>query len=625
MSEDDRAPLGSTPPAVSPSAGPPSAPQSHTELPRERVVLTGVSGSAGVAVGRALVLGGGRSAFLRRTVAEDECEAEVQRVRTAARIAQDQIKTVAENMPASSRTAAPVLDAYLLMLSDPMLHDRVERKIRRDRKCAEWAVSEARDDLGRLFAAADHDGADAYIAERVHDVGFVCDRLLRTLVGDTSPPTLGLSEPMILFARDLSPADTAGMAKEPVLGFVTEIGSRTSHTSIMARALEIPSVVGVKDALAEVRTGDRVIVCGLTGTVIVNPSPEDESDADARNLRHRARAERLLGRYSDRGPASTACGQRVRLVANLELPAEADLARKNGAETIGLYRTEFLYVDRADLPSEDEQYEAYRAVVSVFAPEPVTLRTFDIGGDKFASTFQLPPEMNPALGLRAIRLALEKPDVFLVQLRAMVRASMHGPVRIMIPMVSTVGELVRAKALLRRAEAEVRERFGHEVRPIPLGAMIEVPAAAIMADVFARYADFFSLGTNDLVQYSLAIDRTSRTLAHLASPLDPSIVRLARGVVQAAQARAIPLSVCGAMASDPLHASLLVGLGVRELSMESAAIPALREALSRVSLIELETAARTAMAASATEEITSCLADAFASRFEDLAEGLSEN
>lgn len=603
-------------------SAPPSAPSSQTDLSRERVVLEGIAGSAGIATGRALVLAGRRSLFVRRTLSREECDGEVARVRASAERAQGQIRAVAGSMPQGGRTAVPVLEAYLLMLEDPMLHDRVERKIRRDRKCAEWAVHEARDDLSRLFSDADKLGKESYIAERVHDVEFVCDMLLRTLAGDTSAfdgqAGLGLSEPMVIVARDLSPADTAGMAREPVLGFVTEVGSRTSHTSIMARALEIPSVVGVKDATRAVRTGDPVIVCGLTGTITINPTPDDYARADARKLRHRARIDRLSeGR--DR-PAQTACGTRVELWANLELPAEATLARRSGAEGVGLYRTEFLYVDRADLPGEDEQYEAYASVVHAFEGAAVTLRTFDIGGDKFASTFRLPAEMNPALGLRAIRLALAEPEVFSVQLRAMVRAAAHGPVRVLVPMVSTTAELRAARALLRRAEAEVAERDGTPRIELPLGAMVEVPAAAMMADVLARHVDFFSLGTNDLVQYALAVDRTSRSLAHLASPFDPSILRLVAMVVRAAAVAKVPVpvSVCGAMASEPMAACLLVGLGVRELSMESAAIPVVKEALGRVTAEELHRAAQASLEADGVADVHAALEGVLGRRLADL-------
>jgi phosphotransferase system enzyme I (PtsI) len=603
------------------STVPPSAPLSQTELGVERTVLEGIAGSEGVAIGRALVVQGRRTTFLRRTIEASEIETELARVREAAIRAQRGIREAAHGMPQSSRTALPVLEAYLLMLEDPMLHERVERKIRRDRKCAEWAVQEARDDLGRLFASPDTPTKDAYIAERVHDVEFVCDRLLRALVDDahtllSSADTGRLAEPMIVFARDLSPADTAGMAKEPVLAFVTEVGSRTSHTSIMARALEIPSVVGVKDATRFVRTGDRVVVCGLTGTVTIHPTPEDVSHAEAKRLRHRARQDRLFADASRL--ARTISGERVHLSANLELPEEAAFARKAGAETVGLYRTEFLFVDRADLPSENEQYEAYASIVQAFGGATVTLRTFDIGGDKFASSFELPPEMNPALGLRAIRLALAQPEVFSTQLRAMVRAARHGNVRIMLPMISTTDEIAAARALLARAEADVARSFGKRVDPIPLGAMIEVPAAAVMADVLARHADFFSIGTNDLVQYALAVDRTSRTLAHLASPLSPAILRLCAMAIRAANAAKIPVSVCGTMASDPLHALLLVGLGVRELSMEASAIPVVREAISRASMAELARIAELCLEAETEARVREAVSSSLGPRLLDL-------
>ncbi len=321
------------------------------------------------------------------------------------------------------------------------------------------------------------------------------------------------------------------MVREPAMGFITEVGTRTSHTAIMARALEIPAVVGAADALLSIRTGDMVIVDGLRGEVIIHPDGARLDDARARSARHLAFARGLLSARDQ--PSVTADGTPVALKANVELPAEAILAVDHGAEGIGLYRTEFLYIDRTTQPDEQEQYELYRAVLEAVAPKPVTLRTFDIGGDKFASSFQLPAEMNPALGLRAVRLALKQPEVFLTQLRAMVRASAHGDLRIMVPMVSSIHEMREVRKLLDRAMSEVGRRGQAHAREIPLGMMVEVPAAAVMADVFAREAQFFSLGTNDLVQYTLAIDRASRTLATQASPLDPSILRLIANVVKA--------------------------------------------------------------------------------------------
>lgn len=459
--------------------------------------------------------------------------------------------------------------------------------------------------------------SDPYLVERKHDVAFVGERLLRAFSGADRVAALPkLTQPSVVLAHDLSPADTAAMVKEPVVAIITEVGTRTSHTSIMARALEIPAVVGVADALGRISPNDRVIVDGFRGEVTVAPSNDMISEAEERARRHVALVKHLR---SDRDrEAGTADGVRINLRANVEFPAEALLALDHGAEGIGLYRTEFLYVDRNQPPDEEEQYHVYRAVIETVAPRPVTLRTFDIGGDKFVSTFQVPPEMNPALGLRAVRLALSRPDVFLEQLRAMVRASVHGDLRIMIPMVASLREFQEVRRMLGRAMREVAARGERHAEHIPLGVMIEVPGAAVMADLFARESDFLSLGTNDLVQYALAIDRTSRSLAYLASPFDPSILRLIVTVVRAAEHRKRSLSVCGAMASDPLAAVLLVGLGVRELSMEAAAIPEIKEALHRVSSAEAKAVAAEALQQESAEDVERTLAAAFAPRLYDL-------
>ena len=424
-------------------------------------------------------------------------------------------------------------------------------------------------------------------------------------------------------AHDLSPADTASLVKEPVVAIITEVGTRTSHTSIMARALEIPAVVGVADALGRIGQGDIVIVDGFRGEVTLSPTPEMIAEAEARSNKHIALVRHL--REDKDKQAATSDGSAVHLRANIEFPAEALLAVDHGAEGVGLYRTEFLYVDRVAPPPEEEQYEIYRAVIETMHPRPVTLRTFDIGGDKFVSTFQVPPEMNPALGLRAVRLALSRPDVFLDQLRAMVRASAHGDLRIMIPMIASLREFEEVRRLLGVAIREVDSRGQKRAANIPLGVMIEVPGAAIMADVFARETDFMSLGTNDLVQYTLAIDRTSRSLAYLASPFDPSILRLIVNVVSAAEKYQRPLSVCGAMASDPLAAVLLVGLGLRELSMEASAIPEVKEALHRVALSEAAAVARDAVLQETAEDVERTVAAAFAPRlFDLLADSMAE-
>jgi phosphotransferase system enzyme I (PtsI) len=576
-----------------------------------------------VAVGPALVVGDTKAAYARRHVSTAHIDAEVARLRTAVNDAQRHVREVSARLPKAPLETNAILDAYLTMIADPMLLDRVEHKIREDKKCAEWAVAQACDEISKMFGPAEPSGGDAYIVERRHDVEFVCDRLLRELTGDTKQIVPRLDQPMVVIARDLSPADTAGMVREPVIAFVTEIGTRTSHTAIMARALEIPAVVGSADALAVIRTGDLVIVDGLRGEVVVNPNEITVEEARVRGARHLAFARGLLSARDQ--PCVTRDGEPVTLKANVELPAEAILALDHGAEGIGLYRTEFIYIDRVTMPTEDEQYELYRAVVEAVAPRPVTLRTFDIGGDKFASSFQLPEEMNPALGLRAVRLALSRPDVFLTQLRAMLRASAHGELRIMIPMVATVQELREVRRLLGRAMHEVDARGQKRARHVPLGIMIEVPSAVIMADVLAREAEFFSIGTNDLIQYTLAIDRGNRSLAPLASPFHPAILRMIRQVSRAASTHSVPVALCGAMASDPLAAVLLVGLGLRELSMEAAAIPEIKEAMRRVTVTDCERAAEAALGLDTAEAVEELVAGTFAPGLFDLLTGSAED
>jgi phosphotransferase system enzyme I (PtsI) len=460
---------------------------------------------------------------------------------------------------------------------------------------------------------------DSYLAERSHDIQFVGQSILRALAGRSEPVTLtGGREPGVLVARDLSPAETATLTKDNVLAIVTEVGTRTSHTAILARALEIPAVVGVAGALGQIGDGDIVLVDGLRGRVTLAPSAEARASAQHRAEKYRdtQKARQLL---RDR-PVLTRCGQAISLKGNIELPGEAILALEQGAQGIGLYRTEFLYVNRKDLPSEDEQYETYRRVLEAVLPLPVTLRTFDIGGDKFVSSMQVPGDMNPALGLRAVRLGLARRDLFLTQLRAMVRASAHGPLRIMIPMIASVGELREVRLLLDRAVNEV-DTLGHARAPhVPLGIMVEVPSAAILADRLAPETEFMSIGTNDLVQYALAVDRSSPALAYLASFFDPAILRLIRGVIEAGAKYSRPVFVCGAMASDPLAAVLLVGMGLRELSLEASSISDVRAGLESITIAEAEAAAEQVRECSTATEVEDLFRDAFGERVASGAE-----
>ena len=576
------------------------------------VVLDGIAGSPGYAIGKTLVVDTRRHGFPRRHIPKHLADDEVERFSRAVEAAARELREVEERARSrATRLESSILAAYLLMVEDETLHEEVERRIRIDHLCAEWALSATIEEMATQLRK----GGDPYLAERSHDFEFVGDRIIGALAGRASILALpGDRSPCILVAHDLSPAETAGLTRDRVLGIVTEVGTRTSHTSILARALEIPAVVGVSGLLSRVGDGDLLAVDGVHGRVIVNPFAELMAEHEDRSRRFEA-AVRARQKLRDR-PIVTRCGATVDLRANIELPNEAELALTQGARGIGLYRTEFLYVDRSEPPSEDEHYETYRRVVETVAPLPVTLRTFDIGGDKFVSSLQLPTDMNPALGLRAVRLGLARPDLMLTQLRAMIRASAHGTMRIMVPMIASIGELRAVRALYERARSEV-DAAGHKrAEHIPLGMMVEVPSAAILANEFAREAEFFSIGTNDLVQYSLAVDRSSPELAYLASFFDPAILRLIQTVVQAGRTHNRPVTLCGAMASDQLAAVLLLGLGLRELSMEASAIPAVREAIGEVTLAETDELVRDVSTLLTAAEIEHCLLDRFAERLD---------
>jgi phosphotransferase system enzyme I (PtsI) len=581
--------------------------------PGAETQLDGIAGSPGHAQGVAIVVDTRRPGVIRRHIQRHQTDEELARFEAAVRLASTELRHVAERARTrSAKAEASILEAYMLMVEDDMLRGEVERLIMIDHLCAEWALDKAVSEM----AAQLREGGDAYLSERSHDFEFVGDRILRAMAGEQRAlSVLDQHAPGVLVAHDLSPAETAGLTRERVLAIVTEVGTRTSHTAILARALEIPAVVGVSQLLSRVGNGDRIVVDGVRGRVIVNPGPEMIGQSGERAKRYAEIVE--LRREARDRPVTTRCGVPIELRANIELPAEAEIALAQGARGIGLYRTEFLYVDRTEPPTEEHQYETYRRVAETLAPLPVTLRTFDIGGDKFVSVFQVPSEMNPALGLRAVRLGLARPEIFLTQLRAMVRASAHGKLQIMVPMVASLGELREVKKLMAQAVAEVDQAGQPRAEHIPLGIMVEVPSVAVMAREFAPHAEFMSIGTNDLVQYALAVDRSAPELAYLASFFDPAILRLIQNVIDAGRACRRPVMLCGAMASDPLAAILLTGMGLRELSMEASAIPEVREAIGCVTLAEAEEAAREAAVQSTAEEVEAALGAHFRSRLVD--------
>lgn len=553
----------------------------NTPTPSRR--LHGTAAAPGVAVGRAFVVDRRRVSVTRRHVHPSEVEVEVARLRQAIAAARQQLENIRERLAPEASEHSLILEAHLLMLDDVLLVEQTERAIRDERMNAEWALRRTVEKIKELFDQADDD----YFRERRSDVDFVGERILRHMVGSPTEITRpkDLHGPIILVAHELSPADTAALGRSEVIGFVTDVGSATSHTAILARALSLPAVVGAGTATRTIASGDLVIVDGLRGVVTLQPTDGEAAAATDRGERYVAFARQL--RSNRHAVSRTRDGADIRLRANIELPAEAAVAIDHGADGIGLYRTEFLYIDRRELPTEDEQFETFARIIRTMAPKQVTLRTFDLGGDKFTTSLRIPREMNPALGLRAVRLALREAEVFRTHLRAMLRASVHGAVRVMIPMVTTLGELRAARQQVALAREELRER-GIDVPDVPLGIMVETPSAVFSAELLAAESAFFSVGTNDLIQYSLAIDRGNEHVSHLAKSLDPAILRALAMVVSAARRANIPVSLCGAMGAELMSLPVLLGLGVHELSVEPTAVPEVKEALRRLSLRDCE-------------------------------------
>ncbi|MCL4425339.1 MAG: phosphoenolpyruvate--protein phosphotransferase [Firmicutes bacterium] len=479
---------------------------------------------------------------------------------------------------------AEIFDAHLLMLDDPALVGSIEEKIKGEGLNAETAVIQVADSLKATFAAIE----DEYLRQRAQDIQDLEERLLGCL-SPALPQSEDLPPESIVLAVDLTPSETANLPKERVLGLATVAGGKTSHTAILARGLGIPAVVALGNDLLPAQPGETIILDGNSGTLWLNPDPSTLAWAKSeqeRLLKERQELDRL--RHL---PATTRDGQTVRLMANIGHPEEVELALLAGAEGIGLFRTEFLFLERHDPPGEEEQLQAYRRVAEKMAPHPVIIRTLDIGGDKAIPYLALPEEANPFLGLRGLRLTLARPDLLKVQFRALLQAARFGDVRIMLPMVTDPREIQQARASLEEAKAELRR----EGRPfndyVPLGIMVEVPAAALMADLLARQVDFFSLGTNDLIQYTLAIDRTNSSVGDLYNPFHPAVIRLVANVIQVGEEADLEVGMCGEMAGDPAATELLLGLGLKEFSMAPSSIPRVKRTIRQASREEARTKA----------------------------------
>ncbi len=476
---------------------------------------------------------------------------------------------------------AAIFDAHLLVVEDRTLIDEVLRKLETDLCNVEWVFQEVATSYAETLAKMD----DPYLRERALDIQDVTQRIIRNLQGKAPQPFLAVEEPHILVAHNLTPSDTASMNTDLVLGIATDLGSRTSHTAIMARSLSIPAVVGLHHATEKLENGQRVLLDGYSGLLIVDPTPETLSYYGEIELRKGLVKEQL--RELRETKSTTRDGRHVVLSANIELPGDVDAVLANGAEGIGLYRTEFLFVNRDTLPSEEEQYATYRKVAERVFPQPLIVRTFDLGGDKLATgTVDVGDEMNPFLGWRAIRLCLENLDLFKTQLRAILRASAVGNIKIMFPMISGLEELRQAKSVLNDCRKELHAAGTKMGEKMEVGAMIEIPSAAIASDILAREVDFFSIGTNDLIQYVIAVDRVNERIAHLYEPTHPSVLRLLKLTTDAAHASNIWVGVCGEMASDVALTPLLLGFGVDELSVGAMSVPRVKLAVQSLAVPE---------------------------------------
>jgi phosphotransferase system enzyme I (PtsI) len=564
----------------------------------EERILKGIPVSSGVCHGKVIVLKRADVQIPHYQVPEDELAQQVQRFEQALVATRQDVLAVQKKInTALGDEEARIFDAHLLVLEDPVLIDSVTNTVMQKRVNVEWAFCEFAEKYAATLNAID----DNYLRERAADMRDVTNRILNNLLGIQRHDLQSLTTPCILIAPDLPPSETAFLDRKIVLGIGTDIGSKTSHTAIMARSLQIPAVTGLQHASEKLHSGVHVLLDGFNGLLIINPSDQTLFEYGQLAKRQASIQDKL--REVTPMPAVTLDGRRYILSANIEQTSDIDSVKQFGAEGVGLFRTEYLFINRSTLPTEEEQYRAYRKVASELSPAPVIIRTLDLGGDKFNSQMQIDQEMNPFLGWRAIRFCLEEREIFRAQLRAILRASAEGNIKMMYPMVSGRGELLKANALVEEYKAELRAEGVPFDENLEIGAMIEIPSAAISADILGRNVKFFSIGTNDLIQYTLAVDRMNQKIAHLYEPTHPAIVRLIKMTADAAHANGIWCGVCGEMAGDPELTPLLLALGADELSVAPPLVPQIKFMIRRLKLDEIKELGDAALNSDSSREI----------------------
>ncbi|HQE05839.1 MAG TPA: phosphoenolpyruvate--protein phosphotransferase [Tepidanaerobacteraceae bacterium] len=566
-------------------------------------MFKGIEASPGIEIGKAYLLKEEQVIIDKAGVQDEKIELEIKRLENAVETSKIQLKKVKEKAEKElGKAEAQIFEAHLMFLEDPVFMDEIKSKIKSEKITAEHAVLQ----VAEMYIETFNNMEDEYLKERAADVKDVGDRLIKNILGIADQNLADLPEKVIIIAKDLTPSDTAQMNKEMVLAFATDMGGRTSHTAIMARSLEIPAVVGLTDLYGKAKDGDTVIVDGNAGKVFVNPDKatlEEYERLKAEYLEYRQSLKELKDLPAETRDKS----RKVELCANIGTPDDLKGALENGAEGVGLYRTEFLYMDRDSLPTEEEQFEAYKMVAEKMAPRAIIIRTLDIGGDKKLPYLDMPEELNPFLGWRAIRMCLDRPEILKTQLRAILRASHYGKLRIMYPMISRVEEIRRANAILEEARQELgREGIPYD-KELQVGIMIELPSAAVIADILAEEVDFFSIGTNDLIQYTLAVDRMNEHISKLYEPLHPAVLRLIKNVIDASHKAGKWTGMCGEMAGDLSATAILLGMGLDEFSMSASSIPQVKKIIRSISYDEAKEIAEKALSMESAQDVKKLL------------------
>ncbi len=565
-------------------------------------MIKGTNASPGIALGKALILEHKELKIESKNISnilqeEQKFKDAIERSRKEL----TEIKNIA--LKELGEEKAKIFEAHLMVLEDPELVDRTLEKIKNEKVNSEYALYEIRNSFIDIFQSID----DEYMRERAGDIKDVTDRIIRNILGEESIDLSNLQNEVVLVCHDLTPSDTATMAKDKVLAFLSNIGGRTSHSAIMARSLEIPAVVGLKDITSKIKNGDFVILDGESGEVIINP--EEETKNKYIKLKEEAEKKRNELKLLVGTESKTIDGHIVELSGNIGTPNDINGLLRNDAEGVGLYRTEFLYMNRGTLPSEEEQFEAYKKVLEAMAPKPIVIRTLDIGGDKELPYLQMDKEMNPFLGYRAIRLCLDRVDIFKTQLRAMLRASMYGNLKIMFPMISSLEELLAAKEILEEVKKELNSEGVTYSKKIQVGMMIEVPSAAMISDILAKHVDFFSIGTNDLIQYTCAVDRMNEKIHHLYNQFNPAVLRMIKLVIDNAHKEGKWVGMCGESAGDKRMIPILLGMGLDEFSMSPISILPARKLINSLRLEDMRRLADKVLKLESVKEIEDLLED----------------